>query len=227
MLLPNDQLDDKGNVVKADDAGRAAFRKALGVPETPEGYDIPVPEGNPYPEYKNLMAKVFHEADISPRQARAIAMGNEAAMKALETQIRAAEDAASQQGLLQMQTEWGANYNPNLQIASRGREFLRAQTGISELQERQMESMLGTDKFLKMMYQFGAGNKEMSSTLPGGGGTGFGNAVAEAQSRMDQITADRAAGKLSDHAYRALGPEIDQLIKTIGAGFAQASERAS
>lgn len=68
---------------EATDAEKQAHkndvRKFFGVPEKPEGYGIKKPEGvqDGYwsQEFADEMAKVFHEHDLSPAQAKAIVEG--------------------------------------------------------------------------------------------------------------------------------------------------------
>lgn len=227
VVIPDDKYDDQGNLVKADDAGRQAFYAKIGVPAKAEDYNLPVPADNPYPEFKTLMQSVFHENGVSSRQALAISKGWEGALGKMEEAIRAREDAQSNLEMAELERAWGANYQERLAIGARGRAWLSEQLGgLTDVQQRQLESLLGTTKFMTMMWKFGAGNKEISTA--GGDaqkGGGFAPSASDAQRELDQIRADRQNGKISDYEWRDLDKpdgKIAQLTKTIIAGMAAA-----
>ncbi len=221
--IPRDEYDKDGNLVKADDVGRAAWNKALGVPESADKYDIPLAENNPYPQFKSYIAEVFHQNGVPARMATQLAKGYEGAIQKLEAELRQQEDAASTQGVLELQREWGTAFQENSAIAQRGAESMTKLVGnVSAEQMRAMEHALGTTAYLKMMHAFGAANSEgRFAGADTGTGNRFGNGAADAQSRLDQLQADRVAGKISDHQWRTLQPEIDSLMSRIVAGMPQ------
>jgi hypothetical protein len=74
-----------------------------------------------------------------------------------------------------------------------------------------------------MLWKIGAGNVESRFAGDGGSPPGFSGGQSEAQARMDQLTADRAANKISDGQWREItkkGGEYDQLVDSIARGFA-------
>lgn len=220
---PSDVVNADGSVTKADENARKAWNAAVGVPETADKYDIPVPDGNPYPQFKQFMAEEFHKAGVPAAMATQLAKGYEAAVGKMEAQIREQENVTSEQGLTQLKDAWGAQYQERMAFAKRGQEWLAKEAGgLNELQMRTMESVLGTPKFLAAMWKIGAGNGE-ARFAGGDGGGAFKGGASEAQTRLDQIQADRSGGKISDHQWRELsksGGELDQLRDRIVGGMA-------
>lgn len=222
---PVDKPGADGKPVRDENAWRA-WNAATGVPESPDKYDIPVPEQNPYPQFKTYMAEEFHKAGVPAAMATQLAKGYESAVARMEQELQKAENTQSELGLAQLKDSWGANFQERMQLANRGKAWLAEQVGgLNDIQMRTLESVLGTPKFLSAMWKIGAGNGE--SRFAGGdqpgGGTKFTGGASEAQARMDQITQQRSAGQISDHQWRELsktGGEIDQLIERINAGYA-------
>lgn len=207
---------------KIDPNADKAWRTLTGVPETPDKYDLPIPENNPYPQFKGFMAEELHKAGVPAAMAPALARGYEAAVAKMEAQIREQEDTQSKAALEELKVNWGANYQERVALAARGKDWLAKEAGgLNDQQLRVMESMLGTSKFLTAMWKLGAGNGE--ARFAGGDQSNrFGGGASEAQARMDQITADRSAGKISDMQWRDMakpGGEIEQLRDRIVAGF--------
>jgi hypothetical protein len=210
---------------KIDPNADKAWRALTGVPETADKYDIPLPENNPYPQFKTFMAEELHKAGVPAAMAPALARGYEAAVSKMETQLRAEEDAKSTAALKELEHAWGSNYQERMAMAARGKNWLAQEVGgLNDTQLRVMESVMGTDKFLSAMWKIGAGNGEArfaGDNLTGG--RSFTGGASEAQARMEQITRERSAGEISDMQWRELskpGGEIDQLRDRIVAGMA-------
>lgn len=224
VALPADEYDAKGNLVKADVEGRKAYYAKIGVPESPDKYDIPLPAENPYPQFKTYMSQAFHEAGVPARMATQLAKGYEAAVQRMETELRAEEDTRSQAAIQELERTWGPQYKERVALAGRGKEWLAKEVGgLNDIQMRTLEGVLGTDKFMTAMWKIGAANGE-PGFAGGASKTGeFGNTASEAQARLDQIMTDRAAGKINDYSWRDLskpGGELDQLRDRVVAGMA-------
>jgi hypothetical protein len=210
---------------KVDPNAQKAWNALTGVPETADKYDIPVPEGNPYPQFKGFMQEALHKAGVPAAMAPALARGYEEAVQKMEAQIRETENATSAQQLLELQTQWGAQYQERVALAQRGKEWLSKEVGgLSELQLRSLESVLTTPKFMAAMWKIGAGNGEArfaGNNADGGGG--FTGGASEAQIQLDRLMADRSAGTIKDHQWREIskpGGQLDQLRDRIVAGMA-------
>jgi hypothetical protein len=210
---------------KVDANADKAWRALTGVPETADKYDIPVPTDNPYPQFKGFMQEALHKAGVPAAMAPALARGYEEAVQKMEAQIREQENATSAQQLAELQNQWGAQYQERIALANRGKEWLSQEVGgLSELQMRTLESVLTTPKFMAAMWKIGAGNGEARFAGDNlNGGTRFSGGASEAQARLDQLTADRSAGKISDMQWRDIskpGGEYDRLRDQIVAGMA-------
>jgi hypothetical protein len=222
---PSDVVAADGTVTKADENARRAWNAAVGVPETHAAYEIPLPANNPYPEFAEMMKQEFHKAGVPAAMAPQLAKGYEAAVMAMETKLRASEDAASQSALLKLQQDWGPQYQERVAIAARGKDWLAREVGgMNEVQMRTLESVLGTDKFMAAMWKIGAGNKEagFAGGLTSGGGQ-FQGGASEAQTQLDTLQADRSAGRISDATWREhskSGGLLDTLRDKIVAGMA-------
>lgn len=220
---PADKVNADGSVVKADENARKAWNSTMGVPETADKYDIPVPANNPYPQFKTMMQEEFHKAGVPAAMATVIAKGWESVIGKMQADVTAQEDAQSKASLLTLQQEWGSKYQENMALANRARTFFTKEVGgMTPDKERQVESVLGTATWLNLLAKIGAGNKE-----PGFAGAatppGFANTASEAQARLDAIQAQRTAGTLKDFQWRELnktGGEIEQLITRIANGMA-------
>lgn len=72
----------------------AAFNKAFGVPEKPEAYELVVPEKDAMPkEMQDGVKKIFHEAELSAKQAKKLSAGWNAL---IAEQMKAAGAAGAQ-----------------------------------------------------------------------------------------------------------------------------------
>ena len=119
----------------------AAFRKALGVPDAPEGYALKRPEIAAVLGWDDKAEAGFkaaaHKAGMTPVAAQA-AVDYYASM--LQTQHDAARAMEREAGAA-LRTQWGANYDANLGIANRA----LSQYGGDDLVEFLHTSKLGAD----------------------------------------------------------------------------------
>lgn len=210
---------------KIDPQADKAWRALTGVPETPDKYEIPLPENNPYPQFKGFMAEELHKAGVPAAMAPLLARGYENAVAKMEAQLRTEEDGRSQLALKELEHSWGSNYQERMALAARGKNWLAQESGgLSDMQMRVMESVLGTDKFLTAMWKIGAGNGEarFAGNNADGGGR-FAGGASEAQERLNQVSADRSSGKMTDAQWREFaktGGELDRLTDIIAKGMA-------
>jgi hypothetical protein len=215
---PTEVVNPDGTVIKPNAEAIKAWNMLTGVPDAPDKYNIPVPENNPYPQFKTHMAQLFHETGVPAAMATKLATGYEAVVGKMEAELKAAEDQASERGLAELKDSWAGNYNERMSYAARGKEWLSREVGgMNDLQMRVLESVLGTSKFLSAMWKIGAGNREAS--FPNNSSTSaFSGGASEAQARLDQITALRSENKISQQDFMK---ESTELANRIAAGFAQ------
>lgn len=211
---PTDKVDPAtGQVIKADANAVKAWRETMGVPETPDKYDIKLPTTSPYPQFATYLQSMMHEAGVPAAMAPALAKGYEAAVTRLEAELRERETTDSKLKLAELERAWGPQYAERTSLAARGKEWIAKESGgITDTQLRSMESILGTDKFMTVMWKFGAGNKEPGFAGSNSNPAGFQGSAGAAQSALDQLTADRVAGKIGTDAFRAKQLELTNII---------------
>ena len=220
---PADIVNADGSVTKADQNAVTTWRSAMGVPATPADYKLTPPKDTPYPQFTGYLAEVLHEAGTPPGMAAKLAQGYEAAVVRLETELRAKEDGESAEALKRLEADGARTIRSASFSAGRGKEWLAKEVGgLNESQMRTLEAVLGTSKFMSVMWKFGAGNREAS--FPGGDGGGarpFEGGVSQAQAEYAQLMADRSSGKINDAQWRTTGAKREQeLANLIAAGNA-------
>ncbi|MBA7584857.1 hypothetical protein ES708_26823 [subsurface metagenome] len=98
------------------------YRKAMGIPETPEGYKVEVPEGlgDYYDEavMKDTLA-AFHAAHLTPGQVAAVIALDAKRLQAGIKEQGEAEAGARAEVEAALREEWGEKYDGNLRLANR------------------------------------------------------------------------------------------------------------
>jgi len=115
----------------ADEQTRAAWRKANGVPDAPEGYGFAKPEDYPAElqwndEVMAGYAKLMHEHGVPPEAAKALVAARVAEDKANLARIKEAESAEEARQLTVLQEKWGqgAAFDAKLAEAQNGVRML-------------------------------------------------------------------------------------------------------
>jgi|GEM_PF-1988207 len=114
----------------------AAYRKRIGVPESPDKYDMPVPEGyEPTEEdkaFRGAVSQKFHELGINAEQAKGISTWwNEFNAKAAEAEKTANETYAKQQQEM-LQKKWpGDEFAKNTDYGKRGLKAFAEKAGVN------------------------------------------------------------------------------------------------
>lgn len=186
IVMPKDEKD-------AD--GIKAFRAKLGVPESPDGYQLPIPDGMD-PTLAKAAAGWFHEEGIpSAAAAKFTEKWNGYIGKLVEQQERE-EQAKSAQELESLRGEWGPNFEKNSEFA---RRFLKA-SGLEEADVTALEKSLGTAKMLKTFQGWGSKIAEHSFA---GGDTGSGNPSGKAavNAQMSELRTKRMANQITEAEY--------------------------
>lgn len=170
-----------------------AFHAKLGVPDKPDGYKLPVPEGQSG-EFAKEAANWFHELGVPPRQAEALAAKwNDFSSKA---QARQAEALAAQgeRDVQALQGEWGAAYGKNLELARRAAaQFLPAHGDAERavLLEK-IEGAIGAGPLLRLFAGMGQGLGEHVLHRSGEASGQFGALTpGQARARIETLRSDR------------------------------------
>lgn len=217
---PADKVNPDGTVIKAEDNARKAWNLTMGVPETADKYELPIAtENNPVAtQFKTLISEAFLKNGVPPAMASSIANDYATIERTLMAQIQAQEKTTSEQQLLELQRAWGPNYQERIELSKRGEAYLAKEMGgMTDAQKRSIESALGTDKWMTMLWKIAAGNKEPGFAGGSGNPSTFGNSASAAQVELDSISAQRTAGTMSQDAFRK---RADELIPMITAGMA-------
>lgn len=123
-----------------DDAeGWGKLWDKLGRPETADGYELPVPEGDSG-EFAKAAGAIMHSLGITKSQAQALAAWN-------NEQITAQQDAYNQQlaqrnteNVASIRKEWGNNFDANLAVANQALSAFMSPEGIQLLKESGLAS---------------------------------------------------------------------------------------
>jgi len=171
-----------GEGASAEDV--AAFNKAIGVPDAPDGYQVALPETSGGLELDGEMigklADIAHKAGLPKAGFEAVAN----AFVAHQVEEHIAE-VKWQDELTQAKiAEWGAQKDAKLadcQAAMRG-------LGIDRTMIAQLQNAWGSDKALDFLAKIGGGIAE--DTLITGGSGRFGVSASEAQAEINRMKGD-------------------------------------
>lgn len=191
MGLPPDRLLKlPGEKATAEDW--AGVWDRLGRPKDPNGYQIPLPEGDKG-DFAKAMAPIFHEAGLTQAQVKVLA---ERANKMTADRI-AAETAEAktkhENEVKELRTEWGDLYDKNAEIVDKA----GAAFGVTAEQVKAIGQVLGPKATMKFFFdigtkiavegQFVGGAAAGSFSQPGGDRT-----PEMARAEIKQLMNDRA-----------------------------------
>jgi hypothetical protein len=187
-------------VLPKDDASPeelAQFHAKLGVPATPDGYKLPVPE-NSDPELVKTMQQWMHKAGATPRVAEALTKEfvafSEAQTKAAEKQIVAASD----QAFAGVMSEWGAEADKHIELGKRfAAQVLPDEIQLDSGDKVKREDFLrtlfnrtgATGALVRMFAKAGMGMAE-DTVRSGGDAPGMGTSAQGAAQKIAQLRAD-------------------------------------
>ena len=211
-----------GQVVKPTEQEVKAWNATMGVPESPDKYEIKLPENTAYPQFAGYLQKAMHEAGVPAAMAPKLAAGYEQAVTQVLQEVQAQENQRSELALAELKNAWGTNYQERVAFAQRGKEWLSKEVGgLNDQQMRALESSLGTDKFMAAMWKIGEGNREARFAGGNPAGAGFTDTASAAQAEYDKNNAERLAGKVNDYVWRSkVEPRQMQLLEIIARGQA-------
>ena len=123
----------------SDDAAKAAYRKALGVPDSADGYEFTKADGVEHDEKMLGWAKdVFHQAGLSAEQANSVSQAWDKFMPEMGQAMADAEEADRLAGVETAETalkeEWKGDFDKNKELTKRGYDaFEKAAPGFKDL----------------------------------------------------------------------------------------------
>lgn len=155
----------------------AAFYNQIGRPETPEAYNLPVPEGDDG-AFAAEIAPMLHKNGVTTEQAKGLAADWNAYISKLQADADAAQ--AAQVAAMNvkntaeasaLQTEWGQAHPANMELARRAvQQFMpgdKAAPAIAAL-----ESVLGYKGTIQFLHGIGKGLGEGDAAGMGSNNTG-------------------------------------------------------
>lgn len=189
-----------------------AFNAKLGVPETADGYKLPVPDGVDE-SFAKTAAQWFHENGVPAKAAEQIASKWNETMAA---QQKAADDAFAVQSENEFKTwqaEQGAAATQNIELAKRAAsQFIpAADTAERQAIMEKMERAMGTGAFMKMMSSIGSGLSEHK--VHTGGAGGLTPTPAQAQQRINELRSNTEWAKAYVAGDKAKLSEMEGLMK--------------
>lgn len=163
------------------------FYAAIGRPETPEAYELPVPEGDTG-EFAKEMAPILHKHGITADQAKGLA-ADWNAMIAKQSEAMAAAEAAQVQAMnakntaeaQALQNEWGQAHTENMELARRAiRQFMPGDKAGATIAA--IEGVLGYKGAIQFLHGIGKGLGE--SDAAGLGSNNGGTAIKPLAERL-------------------------------------------
>jgi hypothetical protein len=141
------------------------FYKAVGRPETPDAYELPIPEGDSG-DFAKAVAPMLHKHGLSADQAKGLAADwNEMqaaqvqAMEAAETARIQAMDTTNKAEAAALKTEWGSNHDANMHFAKQAvSQFIPEGKAADVIGA--IESKLGYAATIKFLHGIGKGFAE-------------------------------------------------------------------
>ncbi len=157
-----------------DAAAFDAIAKALGRPDDPKGYDIPLPEGDDG-SFAEEFRPIAHKLRLSQEQVAGLAgwfntLGGEGVAQSVEA-ARA-----------ELTKEWGGEYKANAEYARRAATAF----GVSDEVLEQIAGGMGLAPALRLFAKIGRATGEAGG-LVDGGRAGFGKSAAQMQARKTEI----------------------------------------
>ena len=187
-----------------DDAdGWNTIYNRLGRPESPDKYELPVPEGDDG-SFAQSVAPVLHELGLTAKQARGLAeWWNETSSKRIEMEGDSFANQ-SEAEYKSLQQEWGAAATQNEELAKRAVLKFSKEAGIDEASFDAMERAIGTAKLMKLFHSIGSSFAEgdfVSSEMPAAG------AMSPQQAK------NKIAGMFADDEFMGRYMNQDQRVR--------------
>jgi len=163
-----------------DEAAWGNVYNRLGRPESPDKYEIPMPEGQTSNVIADWARKTFHANGLTAKQAKqVIASWNELNQGYLSESAKASEAAFNAQKT-ELEKEWGGAKDKNyLIVKGTANKF-----GLSDEMVTKMSDAIGYKQTMTMLYGIGAGLGE-AQFIEGQTGA-FGNTMAPSQAKAKE-----------------------------------------
>jgi len=161
----------------------------LGKPDSPDGYEVPMPEEGGDENFAAEAKNWFHEANLTPAQAKKVAEKWNEYVTSTQQQTAEQQQQQAQEAEKTLKKEWGKAHDENIQVAQKAaREF-----GVTADQIDALEKTMGYDGVMKFMHSIGSklGEDGYVASGPGGNNSFTGAMTPEqAKSRIATLRQD-------------------------------------
>lgn len=168
----------------------SAFRAKLGVPEKADGYKLPIPEGGD-DAFAKTASSWFHEAGIPAKSAETLAAKWNDYAAAVAQQQEDAFHADTENGLKELQAEYGEAFEQNVELGKRAsKQFIPAKSD----KERdavlgKIQRAIGTKDFVRLFSSIGAGLAEHKNQ--NGEGSSMILTPAQAKQQLQELKSNK------------------------------------
>ncbi|MDF7631453.1 hypothetical protein PUG46_19565 [Erwiniaceae bacterium L1_55_4] len=136
---------------EGDEEGWGNVWNKLGRPETAEGYELPVPEGD-NGEFAGAASGKMHELGLSKSQAQGIAEWYNTKQSQMLEQFNQQREQQATENIAAIRKEWGNNFDANVAVANKAISAYLAPEAIQALRD----SGLGSNPhFVKAFHKIG------------------------------------------------------------------------
>jgi hypothetical protein len=198
-----------------------AFNAKIGVPETPDGYGLKLPDGQTDDSFMKQAAQWMHEAGIPAGSAQKLVEQWNGFVAAQGQQSEQQFAAQAVNDMQAWQAEQGAAYQQNLELAKRATQFLpeKMSNGGQEISRQEaldrIERAIGTGNMMRLFAQIGSGLSEHKVLQGDGGGV---MTPAQAQQRINELKSNREWTSAYLSGDQAKAKELQNLIALASAG---------
>jgi hypothetical protein len=170
---------------------KAAFWGRLGRPDTPDGYKLPVPEGDPG-EFAKTASGWFHEGNLTTDQALFVTGKWNEYQVAMDAQFKTEAAQDKESGETALHKAWGAQYDTQVEL---GRRAMR-EMGFTEDHIAAFASVAGYETVMRGFAKGGVGFSEAKVH-------GFDSDARSAGKMTPEMAEAQMAAYQADPAYAA------------------------
>lgn len=196
VIWPKDENDVDG--------WKSIYTK-LGRPETPDGYDIKLPEGTDDSYLKSILP-ALHEAGVPKAKMQKILETHQSFAEQFKQRQEDEWAETSTKQFESLQKEWGNDFDKKSEMARRAIRM----AGVTKEQAESIERAIGVDTAAKLFSMFGESYVEHAS--PGNFNTG-GDTAASARARINELKYDKDFGLKILNGDASAKAEWDKLHK--------------
>jgi hypothetical protein len=163
----------------------AAWRKAIGVPDKPDGYTVRLPEGvSVHEETLNAFRQKAHELGITPKQAEALVQFDIERYQSSQRRSHETSAAAKTEAEKALRSEWGPQFDTRLALTQR---FVEQYGGEGMIDELEVNGKANSPKLIRLLEKIATEYHERGLVR----GESTAKRTEEIQARLAQIQADK------------------------------------